>query len=248
MKCNNCGAGLHIEQEICAYCDAPNPYFAKHREDMQAYEEKFKESQAELETHTKKYTKNMATISIICVLLCLNMGILFACTQVRNIGRWIEEKEVSENQNKHQITLETMAENRNYIGLSCYISVHGLSYKDEFRDYSAVRRCAENYEFIFKGLMALNYDENLETSSRDFWIETIAEYMLNLYKIKTPDEYSNMTEYTARHLQTMDEILEQSNALLAGYTDLSLQEIDDLETMSKAAFMLRLEEVFPDEI
>lgn len=247
MKCNNCGADLQIELENCAYCDTLNPYFKQHREDMEAYQEKFRETQVEVKTRTQKYSKNMVTINIICVLLCANLAVLFACTQVRNIGRWIEDKEVTDNLSKHQNTLVNMVENRNYIGLSCYMSLEGLRYQDEFRNCYAVLRCAENYQWVFEGLMALNHEENLEKSRYEFWIETIAEYMLDIYEIKIPDEYSDTTQYTPQHLQTMDEILEQSKALLAGYTDLSLGEIEDLEYMSKAAFMLRLEEVLPYE-
>lgn len=236
-----------MDQEICAYCDAPNPYFQKHREDMEAYQEKFKETQADVETHTQKYSKNMATVNIICVLLCLNLLILFGCTQVKSMGRWLEDKDVTDNLTKHKTTLTTMVDNRNYIGFSCYMSVEGLRYQDEFRNYYAVLRCAENYQWVFEGLMALNYEENLHDSSYEFWIETIAEYMLDIYEIKTPDEYSDMDEYTPWHLDAMEEILDQSKALLAGYTDLSLWEIEELENTSKAAFMLRLEEVLPYE-
>lgn len=245
FKCNNCGATLRIEDEICQYCDTINPYFQKHREDMQAYEEKFQETQNEVLSHSKSVTKKLVLVSVICVLLSLNIIVLFGISQAREFSWWLDKKDVSANSVDHKKKLTEFQETNNIVGFISYLDHHGLAFNEEFGEYYAVKRSAENYMWIFEGLMELNYREDLHPDSYDFWLEIVADSVLDTYKIMVPDEYSDMSEYTPLHVETMEHIAAQSLALLKGYTTIPHSEIDAVETISKAKLMLLLEEGLP---
>lgn len=247
IRCENCGATLHIKDEHCAYCDSANPFFEKHREDMETYEKKFTKTKKEVVEQSKNNTKKIVSMLIMFVLMSINIVVISATSQVQELCWWLEHQEVASNLSTHKQNLDLLEAEGDYLGFVAYMTNNNLYYEDQFDEYYAVRRCSEAYEWIFEGLMRLNYDEELHESSYDFWVEIIAESICDIYEKKVPYDYCALNEYSDTHVNTMDGILEQSKALLKEFTNIPHSSIDDMEDLSKAKLMILIEEGIPYE-
>lgn len=244
-NCENCGASLGLEDEICPYCDSVNPFFQQHREDMEHYQEKFEETQEEVVRHSKRYVRTAIQVATASVLIVLNLILAYTQSQMREIQYWVEEQEALSAYEEHKAVLDMLQEEKQYVGFESYVSQHGLEFVREFQEYDSFLRATELYSTIYRTIILLRYDEELLESSYDTWIEFTAEALLDLHQVMIPDDYDDPEEFTPVHVQAMEDVLTQAKALLKGYTDIPHSTIDNIHELSKLDLMILLKEALP---
>lgn len=239
MKCPSCGYGLHIEDEKCPHCGKDNPYYKKHRADMGKYEQDFSEVKQEVYEKTGFFTGLTVKITIIAVLVAMELGVLVFHYFSWDIRDAIREKRAVENAEEYTEKLNELELAGRYIELAEFYDENSLYSCDEYKEFYKVQWVCRRYQYVYEGFMGLKAERSYETPQDR--IVQLCENLEALYKACERGEYDNPDYYSEQHVQTIENILENVEAFLVAYGNLTEEEAENFPNLSNARKQLALE-------
>lgn len=249
MKCVNCGADISIEDAICPFCKSENPYYKAHREDMQNYEQEYQETKAKVVSKANRFTRKSIniTICVICVLI-LFIEIL-VLSNIRNINYDLLEKKNTKNAAAIAAQMDKYEANGEYTLLANYQDHTPIRpYKTPVAEYLQVCSVAYDYkasiatinEIVMTNAERLRPTDAAKSLARN--LDNIYEVRYNSYE-RRPDDDS----FAPKHLEAMDNMLEDVYALLEAYVGIDHETIltfrDLTSTERQLIIEKKLEEV-----
>lgn len=246
MKCENCGADLHIDHQRCPYCGTANPYYKKHREDMNRYQQEFQETRQDVYRETSRYTGLSVRITIVAVLVALNAFVFFAQAVFADyISYQLQYSRDVKQADEFREQLERMEQEGDYIGMAQFCNSHNVWRLDALDDFSQIRLVCGNYEYLYYAVMKLVYYSSHDPD-RDI------EYQLDLINSSLKDIYQAMDReesyggdgaaYSGSHKDAMEKCLEQIYALLYTYCNVSREDLQKFPELTSAQRRMVLEE------
>lgn len=245
MKCENCGADLCIDHQRCPYCGTANPYYKKHREDMNRYQQEFQETKQDVYRVTNRYTGLSVRITIVAVLVALNALAFF--------GREVLADQISyEMQCSRDVRqadafhteLERMEQEGDYIGITQFCNSHNVWRVDALDDFSQIRIVCGNYEYIYYAVMKLvYYSKHDPERDIEYQLDLIDSSLKEIYQaMDRQDSYGDDSAYSGSHKEGMEKCLEQIYALLYTYCNVSREDLQKFPELTSVQRRMILEE------
>lgn len=243
MKCPNCGANLTIDDEVCSFCGVESPYAEKHREEMRQFTSDFNRTKSQVLETTQNHSKFVAKVTLIAVMVVLNLIVWIMAVDSYEIEKFIINRRISANYPVIKAELDKLEEERNYIGFYVYYYENRLYYSDLFEEYRAAYNVSNNYEIIYNYTLELVTEEEEDSYyDAEKRVELLAQQIDYLYKYATPQEYSDMTQYSQKHQDFMDAAVEQAEDLMQTYLLIPKEKMDDFRELSTARKQIMIEE------
>lgn len=245
MKCEYCNADLSIEHANCPFCGNPNPYYQLHRKEMLEYEQEFTQTKQNVYRETKRFTKMTVHITVIAVLVALNL--LFLLGHLVFADTIIYEREssrISKQADEIRIRLEEMERDGDYIGIAEFCNTNRVWTAEELDDFSQVRIVCGNYQYIYENVMRQFCGRDSDRAQKLDWrVELIESSLQNVYQAMDPEQsYGIEAGYEGIHKETMEQCLEQIEALLYTYCNISRENLENFPKMSAAQRSMIIEE------
>jgi len=243
MKCPNCGANLTIDDEVCSFCGAQNPYAEKHREEMRHFTRDFKRTKSQVLEKTKSHSRFVAKVMLIAVMIVLNLVIWITAADSYSVEKFVINRRIDKNFLVHRSELDKLEAAEDFIGFYVYYYENRLYYSDLFEEYRAAYNVANNYEVAYNYIMELVTEDNKDSYySDEKRVEMLAQQIEYLYKYSKPGEYSDMTQYSQKHQEFMDAAVEQTEDLLQTYLLIPAEEMEGFRELSAARKQIMMEE------
>ena len=243
MKCPNCGANLIIDDAVCTFCGTENPYAKQHRKEMRHFTKEFNKTKTSVLGKSRNINSFVIKIAMIAVVFALDLLLLFLIGASYDIEKYIIAKDINANYPVHANEVTRLMEQRDYIGFQTYYEYQNLYYSDLFKEYNSVEQICNSYSIIYKHTLEIyTYDEEKDHINLDEKYMYLADNLDYMYRYSKPREYSNMIEYTDDKLEFMQECVDQTEEILRVYFNLTEEETESLETLSKARRQILLEE------
>ncbi|MFI3176687.1 MAG: hypothetical protein R3Y67_04230 [Eubacteriales bacterium] len=237
VKCKHCGSQLNIELEYCTFCKAENPYFKKHREDMEAYQEEFDDALTKVHAHTRKMTRITSSVIIISVLIVLNICVFTVNNYSYQIQTAINRTIAEMNSEHHREQLLAYEAEEEFFTLSTYYYDNSLYRVEELKEFDVLMNVIQFHEFIFNAVTSAYVNgEGLSASE----ISGIAWYIEELYDSMEYSEYEAPEAYDQIHMNAMEKIIEDTEALLLTYTPLAEEDVEQLDTYDEIQLIVLL--------
>ena len=239
MKCPSCGYGLHIEDEKCPHCGKENPYYKKHRADMGKYEQDYSEVKRDVYAKTGFFTKLTVKITVIAVLVALELGTLVFHHFSWDIKSAINKQRAEKNVEEYTRKLNELEQAENYIGLAEFYDRKDLYCCDEYKEFYKVHWVCSLYARVYDDFMELNAKRSYDTPQQR--IVQLCSDLEDLYDSCERGEYDSPVYYSEQHTKTMEKILENVEAFLVVYGNLTEEEAENFPNLSNARKQLALE-------
>lgn len=243
MKCEYCGGNLSIEDIKCPHCDAPNPFYEAHRRDMNRFKRDYEKTRDEVVSSNKRYTRKAAIATIITVLLLLCIVAIIINANMWEINY---EREVRFHK-KHQADyVKQMAQyeaDKDYLAMAaimanCYYYVPG----SDMEEYTDVGLAAEKYASILKQIGLCIDGSSFYTASE--LAKNLASRLNELYECRERYEsrLNETSRYKENHLQTIDDIIEETYLLMNVYLGIDYDVLYELPELTAAKRQVVIEE------
>lgn len=242
MKCQNCGANLTIDDEVCSFCGAANPFAAKHRREMRHFTREFNRTKSDVLTKSRHHSKWAAKITLIAVMVALNMLVWFLIANSYEVEAFMIGRNIDANYLVHKARLDEYEADRDFIGLNTYYEQNQLYYSDSLDEYEAVRNVCSNFSYLYEYVMELVTEEDFEYYTKEQRLESIVELMDYIYEYSKPREYDNPDRYNAQHQECMNDIVALMEDLIQTYMNISDEDMEGFWELSKARRQILLEE------
>ena len=248
MKCENCGAALQIEYNVCPHCGTPNPFAQGHRENMEKYSKAFEETRSAVIKKTHKTFGIMIKLLVCFVLIIMSVACLFISFNVHGFMVRAKTKNIILHQKEYKKEADRMEEERDYIGFSKWYEVNYLYRIDNFQEYSEVKNVFTYYSRIFDEVLAVSDVENTSIVYDDISsnCERIAENLVDMRKRIEMDPKTDI--YGARsekHMAAMMDAYDEAKIIVKAMFKLSDEDTDKIDTASEAMIAVILEESWP---
>ncbi|MCM1387230.1 MAG: zinc ribbon domain-containing protein [Bacillus sp. (in: Bacteria)] len=237
MKCPTCGANLQIEDEKCPFCQNPNPFAQKHRQDMRRYHQEFQKTKREVEQKTNRFTSVTVKITVIIILAVLIAVMVY----MKRDGYYMIQmnrtrKDIQMNKESYAAQLTAYEEEGNWLELYAFYNIKELYLdSDSFRPYMAVYSASYNYKGIVDYITRYYSDSNYYSPKEvTRWF---AEYLDGFYDYAQRTSYAGEYYdacYTPEHQEALMRMWEDLDALLITYCHLTEEELSLLPDYSTA--------------
>lgn len=244
MKCEQCGnPNITLEDEFCPYCGALNEAARKHIEDMKHFSGRFEETQSQVMENVTSMSKFHSEIIVVVILALLNITVLVCNINKYEISWWLEDRAVKANASSYEKLMSELEANGDYILLSRYFNSKSLyAASDDLKEYSTLANLAYDYDNIISNIYYLNND-GISYHSQDEIIEEIADSVTNFYSefsCKDKEYYIERGDFKESHLNAMNNMEKNIKICLKGHCNLTDEDIDELEIMSKQQLRILL--------
>ncbi len=241
MKCEYCGNNLGIEDAVCPYCGKENKFAKKHNKDMRKYSAAFDSTREEVISNSKRFNSLTVRITVIAVLAALIAIMFILLGNNYDIRSAREEKIVAKNADQYRKELDRLMDEKDYLMIYNYMQANRISYSDVLPEYYEVYNCCHTYG-TFLDYMNYLLDEDSHMTDEEA-IESIAEIVDRMYLYANPtSEYEIKKYYNDKNMAFIDELTAHLETLVQGYFNLTDEEMESFETLSKAKKQLLLEE------
>lgn len=244
MKCKQCGTpNITLEDEFCPYCGALNEAARKHIEDMKHFSGRFEETQSQVMENVASMSKFHSEIIVVVILALLNIIVLVCNINKSEIAWWFQDREVKANASSYEKLMSDLEANNDYTLLSKYYNSKSLYIAgDTLAEYSSEADMAYNYDKIISYIYYLNH-EDISYYSKDELIEEIANSVSNFYtefSYKDKEHYVERGNFKENHLNAMNNMDSNIKICLQGYCNLTSEDIEEIDGMSKQQLMMLL--------
>lgn len=227
MKCKKCGSNLTIEDEKCPYCWSMNPYYKKHRADMQRYHMDFQKTKTDVEEKTTKITVFSVRVVFVSILLVMIVFMLFAYGNAWSIARGINNLKIKGDFARHAQAMEQYEAEGRYFELTSYYNEQMLYNNETFRrEYSNFASIASSYMSLYYDVMRI---ASMEVTEEEYWtLEEAVEWLtmdLDTIFQYCDEEYSYGRESYEKHKEAIDDIGEKTLLLLKTYCNVSEEDL-----------------------
>lgn len=239
MKCRQCGANIKIENNFCPYCGTENTEYKLHRRQMFHLKKDYEETKDQVIREHKKIAGNSVRITLIAVLAALN---LLVWILVANSWSIIGDLKVMRERpyiNQHRMQLEEYEHENRYGLLAAYYDYYELHYLDELEDFSQVVYACSQYEFMLNLLMDLIHGDSY-TNTADT-VAMLSSSLESIYDAMEQKEYSDPRCFEGGHKELLENLRKDIVMILVTYSDISLEEAEELHTMSRGERQVTIE-------
>ena len=245
MKCEFCAGNLNINDERCPHCDAVNPFYTAHREDMNRIKNSVAKTEDEVIRTTKRFTSSSLYIAVISLLILLVVICTLVLANIRSINHEIFRSQNAKKAAEYLPIVEEMAQNGDYLDL------HGFMYnrfeysKDNpLKPYMAVESVAGSYKSVVGHIGALVNNNDLRKDPDEI-AKDIDRCLGDIYKERYERSVSSSgnPSYDPDKLEIMDDIIEQLNALMVTYLGASeekLGEFPEMTSLNRTVYLSEL--------
>lgn len=246
MKCEHCGSNLSIENKFCPSCGQPNKHYVQHREDMERYDNDYKETKEEVLAKTKWYNNMALVVTIIAILVAVNIGLVLVNKESGRISDYLNKKENEKHFDEYSVIIDKMIEDRDYCELVYFMESKKMSIPDDKTSYSPYKdvcKIAIYYEDIYTTTM--NFASGEKYNGVSGYAQSVADNMLYVYKMADSDydPYSiDPKRRTEEKQQFIDDCIADCEYIIkaqAGFTD---EQMEDFRKASSARRAIMIEE------
>lgn len=242
MKCNSCGSNLTIDDEVCSFCGAANPFAAKHRQQMRHFTREFNKTKSDVLNTSKHQSKLFVKITLIAVLVAVNMIVWFAIGNFYSVESFFNARKINAHYTEHKAILDEYEKNRQYLALAAYYDRNDLYDSDKFDEYRQVVNTCNYYSSIYRNLIEVVMGTEYDYMTKEDKVERISEDLEYMYKYSKPTEYSDEEQYAPVHQECMNDLISDTEALLQAYFEIPEEDIAQFESLSKAKRQIIMEE------
>lgn len=242
MKCKSCGSNLTIDDEICSFCGAANPFAAKHRQQMRHFTREFNKTKSDVLTKSKHQSKFFVKITLIAVLVALNLIVWFAIGNFYDIESFFNARKINANYSAHKAIMDEYEENRQYMALAAYYDRNDLYDSSRFDEYRQVVNACNQYNSIYRNLIEIVMDTDYDYMTKEDKVERISEDLEYLYKYAQKQTYSDEEQYAPVHQECLNDLVNDTEDLLQAYFEISEEDIAQFALLSKARRQIIMEE------
>ena len=242
MKCEFCAGNLNINDERCPHCDAVNPFYAAHREDMLRIRQSVSKTEDEVKRTTGKFTSSSLYITAISILLLLVIISTIVVLNIRSINYEIYRSRNIKKAGEYLPIVEEMARNGDYLDLRGFMfNRFEYSYDSPLKPYTAVESVASYYSSALGHIGSLVNNNDLNKDPDEI-AKDIDKCLENIYKerYERPASRSDDEAYAPDKIEIMDGIIEQLNALMITYLGVSeekLEEFPDMTSLQRTVYL-----------
>lgn len=244
MKCNFCSGDLTIEDAKCPHCNADNPYYQAHRKDMAAFTGKFFATRKKVEERTEKFTRKSLFITVIAVLVTLNLAAILLLINVDSINYDRMLNKNTKDADKYAAIVSQMESDGDYLGINALGANYYLrSGGTAMAEYQAIIDASSAYYNFYSTILDITNYRHLYSDNSEL-AERLSKNLNTLYKIRYVNsaELPDNPKYAPKHLDTMDDMLENCKALLTAYCGLTKEEADSLSDLTMAQRQVLIEQ------
>lgn len=242
MKCKSCGSNLTIDDEVCSFCGTANPFAAKHRQQMRHFTREFNKTKSDVLNTSKHQSKLFVKITLIAVMVAVNMIVWFAIGNFYSIESFFNARKINAHYTEHKAVLDEYEENRQYLALAAYYDRNDLYDSDKFDEYRQVVNTCNYYSSIYRNLIEIVMGTEYDYMTKEDKVERISEDLEYMYKYSQPNTYSDEEQYAPVHQACMDDLVNDTEALLQAYFEIPEEDIVQFEALSKAKRQIIMEE------
>ncbi len=242
MKCPSCGSNLKIDDERCSFCGAVNTHAQKHRNQMKYFTREFNKTKADVLKESRHINRWAVKGMVIAILVALNFLFLFMAGNSYEIEEFLINRRVNANYSEYKATLDEYEADRNFFAFDAYYNKHKLYFSDRLDEFSAVENICSNYVMIYEYLMEIATGKEKEYSTNESKLDYISDQLDFIYHYAKPQKYSNEEQYQPVHQECMDDMVEQIEALIQTYFNISEEDMATFPEMSKARRQILMEE------
>lgn len=243
MKCEKCGAALQIEDEICPYCKAPNPFAKKHREDMKKYNRAFEETRQDITSKASLITPRAVRLILIAVLMALII-LEIALTSIlpHKIYRYRSERDFARNRDKYLAMMIEYEETGNWDALHALNTSKRIYNDSVLAEFNHVKDAADYFINIRSTLMYYYDDiysqrpisEDMLTSWARSVSQSLDSYYASLNRPASVFYDDASTEYDDLHKAAFERLDTDLNSVLITYCNLTRDEVNSLKEISQS--------------
>ena len=244
MKCDFCSGDLTIEDAKCPHCDADNPYYKAHRKDMTEYADKYFATKKKVEDRTERFTRKSLFITVFAVLITLNLVAILLLVNVDSINYDRMIKQNTKDADKFAAMISQMEADGNYIGINALGANYYLRSRGTALDeYQEIINASSTYNYFYDVILDIAHYKRLYTNASDL-AGRLSEHLDTLYKIRYVNSANkpDNPQYAERHLDALDDMLENCKVLLIVYCGLSKEEADSLSDLTSAQRQVLIEQ------
>ncbi|MCR4655180.1 MAG: zinc ribbon domain-containing protein [Lachnospiraceae bacterium] len=243
MKCEHCGNNLGIEDLVCPFCGLENKMARQHNKDMRRYKADYASTKQQVLTNSRRFSSFTVKITVIAVLVALITLTGVALGNSFYIRDAREEKMIRANEQEYRAMIDGFMDRRDYLGLDYYSRVNRLRYRDVLDDYYMVFTVSGDYEnFVTNMYYLMDEDSYIE---RDEAFERIASTVDRIYSAREPaSDYEKKNYYNERVTAYIKDMSAHVETLIKGYFNLSDEDMNGFDKLSKAKKQVLLEEGF----
>lgn len=259
MKCEYCSGNLSLESKRCPHCDAENPFYKAHREDMAAYAKRYAATQEAVVKKANRFTKNTFGITISAVLVAIIAIMIVVLINIDDINYDRLQKANTKNAAKIAEYVGTLEDNKDYMAMGLYSSSLIMrTYGNEMAEYNYVLDVARSYYYLCERMNRIVLDnykassavDDAKSMGRNLDILYDTRYVTyekkNMYAVDNGPAY-----FSDKHLASMDDMINNINVMLITYLGFDKETLDTFKDISSTERQLLLEkklkEVAADE-
>lgn len=245
MKCEFCAGNLNINDERCPHCDAVNPFYEAHREDMRRIKHSVSKTEEEVIKTTKKYTSSSLYIAVISVLLLLVVICTLVLANMHSINYEIQRSQNYKKAGEYLPIVEDLAKNGDYPDLRAFMFYrYEYSRDNPLKPYTALENVSSSYTSALGHIAAL-VNNNDNRKDPEEIAKDIDKCLGDIYAERFERSVSRSDDpaYAPDKLAIMDDVVEQLNALMVTYLGTSEEKLKEFPQMTSLNRTIYLSEI-----
>lgn len=238
MECKKCGSNLDMETPFCPYCGTENPFFKKHREDMDKYDKDYKKTKEDVLTSQKTYIKKSFRIATISITVAMTVFVILICIFNESIGWDLSYKRTENASYKYEDEIRSYMASRDYFALYQLIEKNGIViYKiPSMKDDSNLSFATRDYCTAFANVLVISTSSKEELSQGSYVINSLVRNIRAIY------EYADSQRGSEETKSYINDIKRDLGLLLETELSFSKEEVLSIPDISDATLALMIEE------
>ena len=251
MKCPKCGKTIGIEVLKCPACGNTNPLAKKHKENIQKYDRRFRETQESVLKSAQKTEGVGIRGGIFAILVAVIVILALVCGVISAAGEGETSDDRKRDSLKHKTEyyaqMREYLEEGDYITFVSFAKYHRIPFNYEpYKDYNNIQYVAEKY------FNCVKYWEKilLRSDDPDYWDSSeldISILCTNLESFVKSYAYNAEKEKNRDFAAYLEDMNADIRAMVKRYLKMTDDEADTFLGYSEARMAVTVEEIILGE-